>query len=187
MHKSIFSVLCLVFSLAGGVFAQETLTITTYYPSPSGSYRELATHQLKVGRNYSTAAVADDTAIIEGNVGVGTQNIQQPAPNGQVKGNADVNDLYLRSINRWASQVTSPTMGTTNRIAQEWGPSGWLPTTTNIGAHRACFAYIYEYTHWLGGSGGRYNDMACRYVPATGDIEGRVGGGYLTCGWVCFD
>jgi len=187
MLRSAWCAVFFLFCAVIAVFAQETLTITTYYPSPSGSYRELSTYQLKVGATYSTAAVAPDNAIIEGNLGVGTLNPRQPAPNGQAKGNADVNDIYLRSVDRWLSQGVRPTMGISNQIAQEWGPSAWVTTTTNIGANRTCFAYIYEYTHWLGGSGGRYNDMACRYVPATGVIEGRVGGGYLRCGWVCFD
>lgn len=187
MRKHIIFMAIFVSLITSLACAQESLTITTYYPSPSGSYRDLSTYQLKVGTTYSTVVVPDNNAIIEGNIGIGTQNPLSQAPNGQPNGNADVNDLYIRSINRWASQVTRPTMGIANQVAQEWGPSGWVPTGTNIGVNRTCLAYVYEYIHWAGGSGGRYNDMACRYVPSSGDIEGRVGGGRLQCGWVCFD
>lgn len=89
-------------------FAQtnEDITITTYYPSPYGSYRELTSHRMKVGRTYhdSSVVVSDDNLIIEGNVGVGVVSPSSPAPNAATKGNLDVNDIYLRSVNRWLSQ-----------------------------------------------------------------------------------
>ncbi len=53
-------------------FADETLTITTYYPSPYGSYRELSAYRMKIGQTYSTQAVTDNNLIVEGNVGIGT-------------------------------------------------------------------------------------------------------------------
>lgn len=60
-------VLCILFSSILFIFplllpAEETLTITTYYPSPYGSYRELTTTG-----NTSLATVS-------GNVGIGTAN-----------------------------------------------------------------------------------------------------------------
>ena len=57
-------------------FSQETLTITTYYPSPYGSYRELTSHRMKIGTTYSGSGttVADNNLIVEGSVGIGTPN-----------------------------------------------------------------------------------------------------------------
>jgi len=37
-------------------FAQENITITTYYPSPYGSYRELRVQRLALGENYSISS-----------------------------------------------------------------------------------------------------------------------------------
>jgi len=53
-------------------FSQETLTITTYYPSPYGSYREVSAYRMKIGTTYSNLTVANNTLIVEGNVGLGT-------------------------------------------------------------------------------------------------------------------
>lgn len=56
-------------------FAQEEkLTITTYYPSPYGSYRELTAYRMKIGRTFSGSGytVDDDNLIVEGRVGIGT-------------------------------------------------------------------------------------------------------------------
>ena len=78
-----FILLCLIFSSS---FAEESITITTYYPSPYGSYRELRSKRLAIGDNYTDAAnytweevngdggqvdyLAD--LVVEGNVGIGT-------------------------------------------------------------------------------------------------------------------
>ena len=91
-------------------FAQENITITTYYPSPYGSFRELRAQKIAVGDNYSIAnqycwgtscanriyadldedGVFDATEdivnlIVEGNVGIGTA---RPSAKLQVQGEA---------------------------------------------------------------------------------------------------
>ncbi|MFA5008748.1 MAG: hypothetical protein WC546_05960 [Candidatus Omnitrophota bacterium] len=65
-------------------FAQETLTITTYYPSPSGVYNELRVGRVAIGDNYMQAnhcwspdvcanqIAANTDLVVEGNVGIGT-------------------------------------------------------------------------------------------------------------------
>lgn len=55
------------------VFAEE-LTITTYYPSPYGSYNELTAYKIKIGDSYSGSsyAVGTDNLVVEGRVGIGT-------------------------------------------------------------------------------------------------------------------
>ncbi len=61
------------------VYAQETLTITTYYPSPYGVYNQLQTNSLGVGDNDNDGGLdsgdvpttAGDVWI-KGNVGIGT-------------------------------------------------------------------------------------------------------------------
>ncbi len=68
------------------LFAQETLTITTYYPSPYGSYRELRSQRMAIGDNYlqmsqvcwgatcGGTTIIPDAAdlVVEGFVGIGT-------------------------------------------------------------------------------------------------------------------
>ena len=51
--------------------------------------------------NTSAMVVRDD-----GNVGIGTTNPKLPAPDNE-QGNLDVNDVYLRSSGKWASQMGS--------------------------------------------------------------------------------
>lgn len=76
----------IIFSL---VFAQETLTISTYYPSPYGSYGELRSQKVAIGDNYTDGAqycwtgtctnTIDTNAdlVVEGSVGIGTVTPQR--------------------------------------------------------------------------------------------------------------
>ncbi|MDD5568434.1 MAG: hypothetical protein PHY88_04450, partial [Candidatus Omnitrophica bacterium] len=70
------------------LFAEDTLTITTYYPSPYGVYRELRAKRIAIGDDYIQGGTYDwestdgdggeiDYAadlVVEGNVGIGTVN-----------------------------------------------------------------------------------------------------------------
>jgi hypothetical protein len=74
---TILAVFLALFSLClSPIFSEESpgdsITITTYYPSPYGSYRELSAYRMKIGQNYSTQSVDDNNLIVEGNVGIGT-------------------------------------------------------------------------------------------------------------------
>jgi len=89
------------------VYAQdESVTITTYYPSPYGVYRELRANQMTIGSAYMKNAVSDGNLFVSGNVGVGTASPVITAPNGKITGNMDVNDIFLRGATppRWVSQ-----------------------------------------------------------------------------------
>jgi len=67
-------------------FAQggETITITTYYPAPFGVYKELRAKRMAIGDNYYDASGyawgvnidSDADLVVEGNVGIGTDNPQ---------------------------------------------------------------------------------------------------------------
>lgn len=60
--------------------SNESIVITTYYPSPYGSYRDLSSYQVRVGSNptYSNASELlnnfQNGMIVEGNVGIGMVN-----------------------------------------------------------------------------------------------------------------
>lgn len=75
------------FSLAFAQATTEQLVVTTYFPSPAGSYRELRAQRMAIGDNYYDASCAagynwaagcgsdiEDTAdlIVQGRVGIGT-------------------------------------------------------------------------------------------------------------------
>ncbi len=82
-----FSIILAIFLLIPSVFlAEETLTITTYYPSPYGVYREMRAKRIAIGDTYYDAAEMpwEETdgdggdidylsdLVVEGNVGIGT-------------------------------------------------------------------------------------------------------------------
>ncbi|MDD5660995.1 MAG: hypothetical protein PHI07_03835 [Candidatus Omnitrophica bacterium] len=89
MYKSnfLFILLILILVIPFLAFAEE-ITITTYYPSPYGSYRELRSTRVAIGDNYIDGAAYTWEAtngdggevdyladlVVEGNVGIGTAN-----------------------------------------------------------------------------------------------------------------
>lgn len=104
----------LVFFVASPSFSQETqetLTFTTYYPSPIGIYRELRSQRLAVGDTYydagqhpwddedldnqPTEISQDADLVVEGNVGIGTTN---PSEKLEIASDVDA-DLDLLTAN----------------------------------------------------------------------------------------
>lgn len=72
LFLSIFLLSVSILYAAGDI---DTLTFTTYYPSPYGSYNEMRVNKLSVGstyHDYSTIPIPDNSLIIEGSVGIGT-------------------------------------------------------------------------------------------------------------------
>lgn len=94
MIKKILFTITFILTISHISLSQEELTITTYYPSPYGSYRELRSQRVAIGSNYInrinacwddpmgsceagmalTSSQAD--LIIEGSVGIGLVNPQ---------------------------------------------------------------------------------------------------------------
>jgi hypothetical protein len=64
--KAIFLIFFLLFFCSICVFADETMTITTYYPSPYGSYQTLTTNLLVTNRVSAQASTTIDWS--KGNV-----------------------------------------------------------------------------------------------------------------------
>ena len=87
--------------------------IVTYYPSPAAATDDLKVKRAAVGTTYQTlnfddalAAVADGTLLVEHGLGIGTTTLHNNgiAPSGQ-PGILDVQDIWLRGANAWASQA----------------------------------------------------------------------------------
>ncbi|MDD5504080.1 MAG: tail fiber domain-containing protein [Candidatus Omnitrophica bacterium] len=105
---TIFPVLCLMLLTGAGVKAEETITLTTYYPAPYGEYDSLS-----VGSGY-TASTTDGTLTVEGSVGIKTE-----APNAPLVvygGEGSYTAPNFGSTNRGAIQVRSLTSNTRNAI-----------------------------------------------------------------------
>lgn len=80
--------ICVIFGLFCFSFAQESLTITTYYPSPYGSYNELRANQMSIGAGYQATAIPGNSLIVQGNVGIG---VTAPAQALVVAGRIQIN------------------------------------------------------------------------------------------------
>lgn len=80
-------IVCFVLTLFTIGFS-ESLTVTTYYPSPFGSYQELRVNQMAVGSTYVGSPLSDGNMFVQGLVGIGTTN---PAAQLHVMGSAIIN------------------------------------------------------------------------------------------------
>ncbi len=81
MYKGVILVLVLIFACISATFAEDPLTITTYYPSPYGAYNQLQTNSLGVGDNNGNGTLdsgdvptTNGDVWIKGKVGIGTAN-----------------------------------------------------------------------------------------------------------------
>ena len=52
-------------------YAEEKITLSTFYPAPYGDYGELTVNKMVVGPTYAIPADPIDL-LVEGNVGIGT-------------------------------------------------------------------------------------------------------------------
>ena len=73
MKKLIISLILVSFCVSSS-FAQERITLTTYYPAPYGVYQEMRADGLAVGSTYryTPANLTNGYLIVSGRIGVGT-------------------------------------------------------------------------------------------------------------------
>ena len=117
--KKFLVLLSCVFFFPAFLFAvEESLTITTYYPSPYGSYKSLQVDKLGVGDNNGDGMLSSadlpttsGEAWFKGNVGIGTMS---PMANLDLKGSLKIapvgNQPDCNSNNRgmlWYTQAAS--------------------------------------------------------------------------------
>jgi hypothetical protein len=86
MRRSRFLLLLGTLALLAGICWSEDLTITTYYPSPNGSFNELEAEiarfgRASIGRNYrkNKVSIPDDSLVVEGQLAVGTNALDTDA------------------------------------------------------------------------------------------------------------
>ena len=55
-------------------YGDDRITVSTYYPSPYGSYRDLDANQMRIGATYATLPTAAPVngLVVQGQVGIGT-------------------------------------------------------------------------------------------------------------------
>jgi|GEM_PF-2448361 len=86
--------LLLIFGIFSSFFAEEKITLTTYYPAPYGIYKELRSNQMAVGSTYRNNSLSDGNLIVSGNVGIGT-----PSPKARLHVTSNAGILNLEGIN----------------------------------------------------------------------------------------
>lgn len=87
LHISVITIFSILAIYSFSFAQQESMTITTYYPSPYGSYKELRSQKMAIGSTYYDSAshpwnesgvcfadqICNADLVVEGNVGIGTR------------------------------------------------------------------------------------------------------------------
>ncbi len=93
VKQCLLCVICFLICVISSYASEESLTITTYYPSPYGSYRELRSQRIAIGETYISGSAycwegetdcisgggknvipSATDLVVEGNVGIGISN-----------------------------------------------------------------------------------------------------------------
>lgn len=136
MVKRISAVLGVYFSISLlfyiPLYAEESLTVTTYYPSPYGSYNELGTNKLAVGdTNGDSTLNAADQPNRDGDIRLkaqaGDPTSWSAGANGQIAYSSTQGSLYLYNSSSWVpSSGGGACMVTYNSAVGSCScPSGW--------------------------------------------------------------
>lgn len=108
------------------VFAQENITITTYYPV-NGTYNELKTDRASIGPAYLDASltqIADGNLLIDGSLGIATTN-----PQALLHGNKAGNPGAVLLIKNRATGAS----GEIFKVSDEGGNTDFIVTAASDG------------------------------------------------------
>jgi len=112
----VFAAAAVILAIAVHYAISASIETTLTYPSPSGVYHTMITT--------AQTLLARDS----GNVGIGTSSPQTTSPNGQTRGNLDVNDVWVRGAGGtggWASQLAGVPAGFVGHFNLASCPAGW--------------------------------------------------------------
>jgi len=103
-------ILLFILLLFSSIFAAttETLTITTYYPAPYGSYLKVTSDTMAIGEGYRGSAIPANGLIVEGQVGIGTSTVGiygAKQAELDVSGEIAANDIYVKDKGQWLSSM----------------------------------------------------------------------------------
>lgn len=113
--------------LSTGIVWAGQMTLTTYYPSPSGNYNKLTA----VGVGIGTTSPATGLVVTNGNVGIGTTTPTQLL---NVNGNILAAGTITASSDRRLKQNILPLTGTLSKLDQLRGVSfEWNHLATTLG------------------------------------------------------
>lgn len=129
MWKSVFC-LALVLMCFSWVYAQESITISTYYPSPYGSYNELQTNRLAIGDTNQDGQLTNaDMPNRDGDIRLRPQPITPaswPAgARGQLAYSGSENALYHYNGLNWVGLGTWLPGAVCGAYWREKSASGW--------------------------------------------------------------
>jgi hypothetical protein len=159
-------------------FAEESITITTYYPSPYGSYNQLSTNRLAVGDTNNNGQLdAGDQPGNNGDIRLKPHTSAPPAETGVVGEVAYASDGYLYVHNGSSTWVKQGGGG----CYVDYSGSCHTGFTNEgvVGSWAGCsFAYDID----MGGNNYRFY---YGYFSPTGDCSGgwveKSGKAYLCC------
>ena len=116
---SFIFLLSLLLTFSFSAFSEDSITITTYYPSPYGSYNELYVAN-KMGIGIQSPGTYDGKVVKL-----------------DVEGYAAANDLWLKDINRWTSDLAFGGI-TVRKVPYDCKLSGGVYTRVKDGQERCC-------------------------------------------------
>lgn len=168
---------------AVGAYAEESLTITTYYPSPQGSYKTLKTKRLAVGDNYyklkwqdEGGTIANDAdLVVEQKVGINTTTpgAMLSIFGGQLGTN--VGDTILMQeldSNTCCEDQSLRFFAQRANIGSDW-------TTADLVLQRKVDSDNFGFIKWAGGDAGiEFGTGSSTYLKMGWDGNVSVGGGY---------
>ncbi|MDD3345620.1 MAG: hypothetical protein PHO34_04245 [Candidatus Omnitrophica bacterium] len=169
--------------LSAWSFAEESITITTYYPSPYGSYNELGTNKLAVGDTDGSGSIdAGDQPNFDGNLRLkpksGNPSAWSAGKAGEFSYSSSQDSLYHYNGSTWVASGGGGTCVVTynSPVGSCSCPSGWT-LKLNLGTWGWCMTSCGDGGYFL-----RPPGATCGYDHCGNPLaNGNQGQGCLCC------